>query len=87
MREMRRLFPQAPILRLVRDPRDVALSLRAVPWGARSLLANAYRWQSMDRASAEFFAKDDRSRTIFFEQLVARPEEELRGLHFSRRGV
>ncbi len=78
VREVRRAFPQAPILRLVRDPRDVALSLQAVPWGARSLLANAYRWQSMDRVSAEFFAADDHSRTVFYEQLVTRPEDELR---------
>jgi hypothetical protein len=78
--DIRRLFPEAPIIRLVRDPRDVALSLQAVPWGARSLLANAYRWQSMDRASAEFFTRDANSRTVLYEQLVARPEDELRRL-------
>lgn len=76
--EIRRLFPEAPIIRLVRDARDVALSLRAVPWGAPSLLANAYLWRSMDRASADFFATDHRSLTVFYEQLVTHPEDELR---------
>jgi hypothetical protein len=78
VREIRRVFPQAPILRLVRDPRDVALSLQAVPWGARSVLANAYLWRSMDRASAEFFATNNRSLTVLYEKLVTRPEDELR---------
>ena len=77
-REIRKAFPHASVIRLVRDPRDVSLSLRAVLWGAPSLLANAYRWWSMDRTSAEFFATDERSLTVYYERLLARPEDELR---------
>ena len=78
VREIRQIFPFAPILRLVARSADVALSLQAVPWGAPSLLANAYRWWSMDRASTQFFDTDQRSLTVFYEQLVTNPENELR---------
>jgi hypothetical protein len=77
VRDIRRIFPHAPIVRIVRDPRDVALSLRSMPWGEQSLLANAYRWQGMDRASWDFFATAANVHTVFYERLVCRPEEEL----------
>ncbi|MFO7537303.1 MAG: sulfotransferase, partial [Chloroflexota bacterium] len=35
-------FPDSPIIYIVRDPRDVALSLMKVPWGATSLLEGLF---------------------------------------------
>ena len=35
-------YPGAPVVRIVRDPRDSALSVRQLPWASRSALANAY---------------------------------------------
>ena len=73
-------FPAAPIVRIVRDPRDVALSLTKVPWGAKSFLEGLLYWERLDRASDDFFAADSRTCTLRFEDLVSSPAETLRTL-------
>lgn len=41
---IRRFFPTAPIIAVVRDPRDTAYSLQQVPWGDKSFSANLFTW-------------------------------------------
>ena len=77
---IRQYFPQSPIVRIIRDPRDVALSLMRVPWGADSFFNALLFWQRADQASQNFFKKDDKSLTLRFEDLLANPEDTLRRL-------
>ena len=83
LREIRRHYPNALIVRIVRDPRDVALSLLNVPWGPSSFASAVLLWQYFDEVSASFFETDRNSLTLRFEDLVMTPESELRKLcHF-----
>lgn len=77
LREIRRAFPEAMIVRIVRDPRDVALSLQKVPWASDSLLANLYRCASDFDASREFFERDGKNVTVKYEQLAIDPQQTL----------
>jgi len=75
---IRRHFPASPIIRIVRDPRDVALSLLRVPWGVKSLLEGLLYWERLDRRSRDFFGEDPRSITIRFEDLLGDPAATMR---------
>jgi hypothetical protein len=76
--QIRRLWPDAVIVRIVRDPRGVAASLMAVPFGPSSVVAAAYQWRITDQATWRFFQDDPRSITLRYEDLVREPERELR---------
>ena len=80
LRQVRRHYPNAPIVRIVRDPRDVALSLLNVPWGPSSFAAAVLKWRYFDELSASFFETDRNSLTLRFEDVVTDPESELRKL-------
>ena len=74
-------WPEAPIIRIVRDPRDVVVSMQQLPWWSEnSLLDNAAIWVDCHNRSNPFFADDPRSDTLRFEDLVTTPETELRKL-------
>ncbi len=75
---LRRLWPEAFIVRIVRDPRDVALSLSGVPFGKESVVGNLVRIDADDRASAERIETDPLAMTLRYEDLVTDPERELR---------
>jgi hypothetical protein len=75
--EVRKYFPQAPIIRIIRDPRDVAISLTKVPWGAMSYLEALLLWQRLDEESAGFYQTDRRCYSLRFEDLISSPETEL----------
>ena len=78
--KLRTNYPGAPIVRIVRDPRDSALSMRILPWASRSALANAYLWSAWFHKSQPFFEHDVNAMTILYEDLVADPEAVLTGL-------
>ncbi|MEW6179834.1 MAG: sulfotransferase [Chloroflexota bacterium] len=77
---IRTTFPNSPIIRILRDPRDVALSLLKVPWGAKTFFEAIEYWKFMDEKSREFFEKDENSYTLRYEDLIDNPERELRKL-------
>ncbi len=77
---IRRDFPESPILRIVRDPRAVAASLMAVPWGPTTVFEALELWRHHDARSARFFQNDRKAHTIRYEDLVADPETVLRGI-------
>jgi hypothetical protein len=80
LREVRRCYPDAPIIRIIRDPRDVALSLLNVPWGPSSFSAAILLWQWFDEQSARFFEVDHNTLTVRYEDLLLDPENEIRKL-------
>ncbi|HID53935.1 MAG TPA: hypothetical protein EYP41_18095 [Anaerolineae bacterium] len=77
---IRHYFPDAPIIRIIRDPRDMALSLTRVPWGAGSFFEGLLFWRRADQISRDFFATDENSFTLRFEDLLSAPRETLQQL-------
>ena len=73
-------WPGARIVRIVRDPRDAAVSLTRVPFGTPSLLTNLSLLARMNEAAAEFYRESRQAMTVRYEDLVAEPEQELRGI-------
>ena len=71
-------WPEARIVRIVRDPRDAAVSLTKVPFGTPSLLTNLSLLARMNEAAADFYRESPRALTVRYEDLVAEPEQELR---------
>jgi hypothetical protein len=77
---IRRYYPEACIVRVVRDPRDVALSLCRVAWGPNSFAEGLLYWRRFHDASAAFFDRDRRAHSLRYEDLVRQPETELQRL-------
>ncbi len=72
--EVRRVFPEARVVSLVRDGRDVALSLLGVPFGPANVWAAAHQWRDAVRAvdrDARWLGDD--LLTVRYEDLVADP--------------
>jgi hypothetical protein len=69
-------YPGAKIIHLLRDPRDVAASLKRMPWAPNAILENAGIWRLFNRA-----ARRSRHRPgylpVYYETLVSQPEQEL----------
>jgi len=70
-------WPRARIVRIVRDPRDAAVSLTKVPFGTPSLLTNLSVLARMNEAAADFYRGSSPALTVRYEDLVATPEREL----------
>ncbi len=70
-------YPEARLLHLVRDPRDVVASLKRMPWGAGSRLGDARTWRDCVEG-AEACAHDPRFLRLRYEELIAAPEQELK---------
>lgn len=71
-------WPDARIVRIVRDPRDAAVSLTRVPFGTPSLLTNLSVLARMNEAAADFYRDSPQAMTVRYEDLVSSPERELR---------
>jgi hypothetical protein len=74
-----REFPEAFVLCIVRDPRDVCLSLRGMPWNRDALPESARKWKTYaeqtDRYRQEY---PDRFRVVRYEDLLDEPERRMR---------
>jgi hypothetical protein len=75
---IRREWPDAIVIRVVRDPRDVALSLVQVPFGSDSVVVNLTNVTGQERQAAALIARDPHTITVRFEDLVADPHGVLR---------
>jgi Sulfotransferase family len=76
---VKRAFPEARIVNLVRDGRDVALSLLRVPFGPSNVWAAARQWRAaVDAGDAAAARYDGDVLTLRYEDLVADPEPEAR---------
>ncbi len=77
---IRQTFPDAVIIRILRDPRDVGLSTRALPTFSNSAIANMYLYRQWHMSALNFFRDDPSTHTLRFEDLVADPTGELQRL-------
>lgn len=71
--EIRNQYPNAPIIRIVRDPRDVALSLEKVPWGVKSFVEGLLYWREFDEGGNAFMERDSKTLTMRYEDLLKEP--------------
>ena len=71
-------FPGARIVHVVRDPRGVVASLAAMPWATSSHGLNAFFAAQQVKAVGRFAAAGGAVCTVRLEDLVVRPEEEMR---------
>ena len=77
---IRKLYPKARIVRIMRDPRDSALSMCQLPWTSQRYVANCYLWSEWYSESEKFLESDGGCVTIRYEDLVNQPEAILRSL-------
>jgi hypothetical protein len=77
-----RLFPESRFIHIIRDGRDVALSILERPWGPSTIEEAAFRWrQAVRRGRAEGSrAGTGRYREVRYEKLVGDVEGVLRSL-------
>lgn len=72
-------FPEAKMICVLRDGRDVALSLAAMPWFGQGLSGAARLWRSnlrlMEKAARQY---QERFLILQYETLVSQPETTLR---------
>jgi hypothetical protein len=69
-------YPDATLIYLVRDPRDVVASLKHCNWSTSNVFTNAKVWKNAARS----FEKGPRRYTIHYETLVTDPEKSLADL-------
>jgi hypothetical protein len=77
-----KMFPNARIINIVRDPRDVVNSLLAVPWASTSVFGNVRRWQQCVRLHLKYSQSlpEHTYTSVRYEDLISHPEEELKRL-------
>lgn len=82
LHEIRKYFPESPIIRILRDPRASALSISRAPWewAPRDFAGALLFWRAYDDQSVDFFLTDEYCLTLRYEDLVITPETELRKL-------
>jgi hypothetical protein len=73
-------FPEARFVHVVRDGRDVALSLLEVPWGPDDVEGAALHWRRRVLEGRAAGLGPERYRELRYETLVADPEREVRAL-------
>lgn len=72
------ILPDARVVHLVRDGRDVALSLLKLPFGPANTFAAASYWQAAVRAGSGSVWHDRRGIELRYEDLVNDPEPHIR---------
>jgi hypothetical protein len=77
MPTLRGIFPDAKVIRIVRDPRDTIQSLLRVPWGPKSLSAAVSMYLDNDVPGERFCSSDSLTLTIRYEDLVTDPRATL----------
>ncbi|GGB75703.1 hypothetical protein GCM10010833_33700 [Blastomonas aquatica] len=75
--QIRTLWPDAWIIRIMRDPRDAALSACNLPTFSNSFAANIYLWRRWQDAAEAFMKADSKCATVRYENLVVDPSGEL----------
>jgi hypothetical protein len=76
--DIRREWPDARIIRLLRDPRGVVASYLKVPFGPDTAVGAAYLWQMHDDAARATLDDDPGATVVRYETLLANPEGEVR---------
>jgi LPS sulfotransferase NodH len=77
--EMAEQFPEAAFVAIVRDPRDVVLSLRDLPWSHKTLPEQAWTWRRYAARTQQYHETlGDRFFHLRYEDLITEPEGTLR---------
>jgi len=74
---IRNYYPDSLIIHIIRDPRDVALSLLKLPWGVKTYLEALLFWQRQIRSFERFSSVDELTYTLRYEDLIVSPREVL----------
>lgn len=79
---LEQLFPDAQFVHVIRDGRDVAMSLMSRRWGPRhmSLAGYYWKWLTLSGAVSGAILGPKRYRELRFEDLLTNPEAELQSL-------
>ncbi|PAV27036.1 hypothetical protein CF392_02550 [Tamilnaduibacter salinus] len=77
------LFPDAQFIYIVRDGRDVALSLLEKPWGPANVIQCAEYWVRLNHPSSVIQRLEQQGQVFFltYESLLDFPEEMIRRLY------
>jgi hypothetical protein len=75
------VYPDAPIIHIIRDGRDVARSLLSQSWGPRTMEAAAEEWRSSVAAGQSVGASLPHYVEVFYENLLTDPVAEIRSLY------
>jgi hypothetical protein len=78
--ELSEIFPEAKIVHIVRDPRDVVTSLMRMPWAPDSVVLNAIKWKIDMLYMHDYLESGGAAHELRYEDLVAEPESTLRAL-------
>lgn len=71
--KIRKLFPDAPFINVIRDGRDVAESLVKVQWASDNYLENVLRWKLQIIKGGELLGNDANTINVKYEDLVSDP--------------
>ena len=74
------VYPDAAIIHIVRDGRDVVRSLLSMEWGPDSVEEAAEEWRSCVEAAHAAGAGLERYREVRYEALLEEPEAQIRSL-------
>lgn len=77
LKRVRMHFPEAFIVRIVRDPRDSIFSRSQLPWKHNSPIAIAWDYRARYELGRDFFLHDKNCITVKYENLVMAPERTL----------
>jgi hypothetical protein len=80
IKDIRNLFPDAKIIHIVRDGRDVAMSLCKTnwPWQSKSYVENLLQWSRSVKYAKDQLEADKNTYCLRFEDLLADPYDFLR---------
>ncbi len=78
------MFPEAQFVHIIRDGRDVAMSMRKAKWLKGNILTIAKYWQKQVTAGIvagkSLKNSQDRYYEVYYEQLLQQPEATLKAL-------
>ena len=77
------LFPHSKFIWLIRDGRDVALSLMAKPWGKKNIYSCAQYWKecNSDNEMKNFLQAENLLYKVRYEDLIENPRSEIAKLY------
>ncbi len=75
------VYPDAPIVHIIRDGRDVTRSLLSTSWGPDTMDAAAEEWRSSVTAGRTVGASLPQYVEVFYERLLSNPEVEIPALY------
>lgn len=79
--DMAEAFPEAVFLVITRDPRDVYLSQKSMPWNRDTIVETAWAWRQYATETRTYRSRyADRFLDIRYEDLLQRPEPLLSGI-------